>query len=91
MPGRPAQPTRSVVLNGLNHGARVGIVVAAGLVEEPDEHLVEHDVVRDGYAVDRPELLGEALGQGAAPLDQLGSSSASPQLIDSATASAGWP
>ena len=44
VPGRTAQPTGAIVLNRVDHRARIGIVVAS-VVEEPHEYLVEHDVV----------------------------------------------
>ena len=66
MPSGGAHPALSRALHLLNDP--VGSVVVA----EADKDLIEHDVVDDHYTVDRCKLLGEAPGQGAAALDELG-------------------
>ena len=45
----------------------IGVAVGS----EADEHLVEHDVVGNRDSVDLVELLGEAVGQRAAAVDEL--------------------
>ena len=74
-PRRPTQPARPVALDGVDD--RPGPGVAEGPVGvvarrvEPDEDLVEHDVVEDPDAGSGRQPLGHLAGERAVALDQL--------------------
>ena len=61
-----AEPARAFTLHRVDDS--VGLVGVA----EPDEHLVEDDVVHDLEPVDRIELLREPASERAAAVDEVG-------------------
>src|SRR5690606_8334827 len=64
-PGRAAHPARALVLDPLDDGVR------AGVVTEPDQDLVEDDVVVDRRTPGL-ETIGHPAGEGAAPVHEVG-------------------
>ena len=73
-PRRAAHPAGAVALDAFDDGIRRRVVA------EADEHLVEHDVVGD-LGPRLAELVGEATGERAGALDELGQA-ASSELTD---------
>src|SRR5512140_3027205 len=74
VPGRAAGPHRAVALNRGNDRPGAGVagrdVPGLGRIVEPDQHLVEHDVVEDPDAVPAREAVGETAGGHRVVLDQ---------------------